>query len=157
TDLPRRRAFGRVSARVVLIVIAVLLFALIVFGRALARFYVDYLWHDSLGRSDVFWGVLGAKIALFLTVLALFLVLPGLNLSIADRTAPRTFPANVHPYVERFHELFGHRLRLVRYGTAAVLALILALPASGHWQEGMVFRQNAPVLWEGHAVCPAVD
>ena len=69
SDLPRRRAFGRVSGRVVLIVVAVFLFVLIVFGRALARFYVDYLWHDSLGRSDVFWGVLWAKIALFLAFL----------------------------------------------------------------------------------------
>ena len=118
SDLPRRRAFGRFSGRVVLIVVAVLLFVLIVFGRALARFYVDYLWHDSLGRSDVFWGVLWAKVTLFVSFFAVFLVLAGLNLYIADRTAPKAFPANVHPYVERFHEVFGHRLRLVRYGTA---------------------------------------
>ena len=97
--------------------------------RALARFYIDYLWHDSLGRSDVFWGVLWAKIMLFLAFFAVFIVLAVLNLYIADRTAPKAFPANVHPYVERFHEMFGHRLRLVRYGTAAVLALFLALPA----------------------------
>jgi uncharacterized membrane protein (UPF0182 family) len=144
TDLPRRRAFGRVSGRIVLIVVAVLLFFLIIFGRALARFYVDYLWHDSLGRSDVFWGVLWTKVVLFLAFLVLFLVLAGLNLYIADRTAPKAFPANVHPYVERFHELFGHRLRLVRYCTAAVLALFLALPAAGHWQDWLLFRNSTP-------------
>jgi uncharacterized membrane protein (UPF0182 family) len=142
TDLPRRRAFGRISGRVVLIIVAVLLFGLIVFGRALARFYVDYLWHDSLGRSDVFWGVLWTKLGLFVAFVALFLLFAGLNLYIADRTAPRAFPANVHPYVERFHEMFGHRLRLVRYGTAAVLALFLALPAAGHWQDWMLFRNS---------------
>ena len=142
TDLPRRRAFGRVSGRIVLIVVAVLLFFLIIFGRALARFYVDYLWHDSLGRSDVFWGVLWTKVVLFLAFLVLFLVLAGLNLYIADRTAPKAFPANVHPYVERFHEVFGHRLRLVRYCTAAVLALFLALPAAGHWQDWLLFRNS---------------
>jgi uncharacterized protein len=144
TDLPRRRAFGRVSGRIVLIVVAVLLFFLIIFGRALARFYVDYLWHDSLGRSDVFWGVLWTKVVLFLAFLVLFLVLAGLNLYIADRTAPKAFPANVHPYVERFHEVFGHRLRLVRYCTAAVLALFLALPAAGHWQDWLLFRNSTP-------------
>ena len=142
TDLPRRRTFGRLSGRIVLIVVAVLLFALIIFGRALARFYVDYLWHDSLGRSDVFWGVLWTKVGLFLAFLVVFLVLAGLNLYIADRTAPKAFPANVHPYVERFHEVFGHRLRLVRYCTAAVLALFLALPAAGHWQDWMLFRNS---------------
>jgi hypothetical protein len=142
TDLPRRRAFGRVNGRIVLIVVAVLLFFLIIFGRALARFYVDYLWHDSLGRSDVFWGVLWTKVVLFLAFLVLFLLLAGLNLYIADRTAPKAFPANVHPYVERFHEVFGHRLRLVRYCTAAVLALFLALPAAGHWQDWLLFRNS---------------
>ena len=74
----------------------------------------------------------------------MFLVLAGLNLYIADRTAPKAFPANVHPYVERFHEVFGHRLRLVRYCTAAVLALFLALPAAGHWQDWLLFRNSTP-------------
>ena len=39
----------------------------------------------------------------------------GANLAVADRLAPTRFPANVHPYVERFHEVFGRRLRLYRY------------------------------------------
>ena len=37
----------------------------LIFGRAIARFYVDFLWHDSLGRNDVFWGAIGAKVTLF--------------------------------------------------------------------------------------------
>ena len=37
----------------------------LVFGRAIARFYVDYLWHEALGRGDVFWGVIRAKVTLF--------------------------------------------------------------------------------------------
>ena len=32
----------------------------------------------------------------------------------------------MHPYVERFHEVFGQRLRFIRYATPAVLAFILA-------------------------------
>ena len=34
-------------------------------GRFLAGFYIDYLWHDSVGRGDVFWGMLGRKVMLF--------------------------------------------------------------------------------------------
>ena len=60
----------------------------LIFGRAIARFYVDYLWHRSLGRSDVFWGVLGAKVTLFAAFFLIFLVVAGVNLFIADRTAP---------------------------------------------------------------------
>ena len=48
----------------------------------------------------------------------------------------------MHPYVERFHEVFGHRLRLVRYAPPAVLALLLALPATSHWQDWMLFRNS---------------
>ncbi len=124
----------------VLIVIGGLFLFVLIFGRAIARFYVDYLWHESLGREDVFWGVLTAKLTLFGVFFAAFAVIAALNLWIADRAAPTAFPANVHPYVERFHDVFGHRLRIVRYGIALIFALLLALPAVALWQDWLLFR-----------------
>ena len=115
---------------------------LVLFSRALAQFYIDALWHDALGRSDVFWGQLRAKLTMFAIFFFAFLLIAGLNLYFADRAAPQQFPANVHPYVERFHEMFGQRLRFIRYATAAVLAFILALPAASHWQEWLLFRNS---------------
>ena len=135
-DRPRRRITGRG----IIIVLGGLLLFVLVFGRAIARFYVDYLWHQSLGREDVFWGVLQAKLTLFAIFFVVFAVISALNLWIADRVAPASFPANVHPYVERFHDLFGHRLRLVRYGLAFIFALLLALPAVALWQDWLLFR-----------------
>ena len=129
-DLPRSRPWNRISGRVVLIAIGLLFFLVVVFGRAVASFYVDALWHDAIGRGDVFWGQIRAKVTLFVMFFLAFVLLAGVNLYVADRTAPTAFPANVHPYVERFHELFGQRLRLVRYGTALVLAFMLALPVA---------------------------
>ncbi|MGA9276655.1 UPF0182 family protein [Ilumatobacter sp.] len=120
---------------------ALLLFVLI-FGRAIARFYIDFLWHDSLGRNDVFWGAIGAKATLFVGFFLIFAVMAGVNLYVADRTAPESFPANVHPYVERFHDIFGRRLRILRYGVALVFALLLAAPAIGRWQEWLLFRNS---------------
>ena len=114
----------------------------LIFGRAIARFYVDYLWHDSLGRNDVFWGAIGAKVTLFVGFFLIFAIIAGVNLFVADRTAPESFPANVHPYVERFHEIFGRRLRLLRYGVAFMFALLLATPAIGRWQEWLLFRNS---------------
>lgn len=144
-DLPRRRLWPpRVTGRGVLITLAVVVFVVIVFGRGIAQFYVDALWHDAIGRSDVFWGQIRAKTTLFSVFFLVFLFIAGVNLYIADRAAPTVFPANVHPFVERFHELFGHRLRFIRYGTAAVLAFILALPATAQWQEWMLFRNSVP-------------
>ena len=103
SDLPQRGR-RRISGRVVLIAVGVVfLLVVVVFGRAVARFYVDYLWHDGLGRSDVFWGVIRAKGTLFLLFFVTFLLLAGVNLLVADRLAPKRFPANVHPVVERFH------------------------------------------------------
>ncbi len=144
SELPRRRFWPpRITARGLVIGFAILVFALIVFGRGFAQFYADVLWHDSLGRSDVFWGQIGAKVTLFVIFFLVFLLLAVANLFVADRTAPVEFPANVHPYVERFHELFGHRLRFIRYGTAAVLAFMLALPATAQWQEWLLFRNSS--------------
>ncbi len=142
TDLPRQAPSRRISGRAVLITLGALFFFVILFGRAMARFYVDFLWHDGLGRTDVFWGVLQAQLTLFGVFFGVFLLLSGLNLYLADRLAPQTFPANVHPYVERFHDVFGKRLRLVRYGTALFLAIVLALPASARWQDWLLFRNS---------------
>jgi uncharacterized protein len=142
SDLSRSGGRRRISGRVVLIAVGVLFLLVVVFGRALARVYVDYLWHAGLGRSDVFWGVIRAKVTLFALFFATFAVLAGLNLLIADRLSPSRFPANVHPYVERFHELFGHRLRLLRYAGAGVLAVMVALPTTSQWQSWLLFRNS---------------
>ena len=142
SDLSGRRSTRRISGRAVLITVGVVFLVVVVFGRAVARFYVDFLWHDGLGRGDVFWGVIGAKLTLFAMFLVAFAVLAGVNLLVADRLSPSRFPANVHPYVERFHELFGHRLRLVRYAGAALLAVMVALPTTSQWQSWLLFRNS---------------
>ena len=38
---------------------------LLLSARFLSTFYVDYLWHQSVGRTDVFWGSITAKFTLF--------------------------------------------------------------------------------------------
>lgn len=140
SDLPVDKPRRRISGRGVLIFFGGLFLFVLIFGRAIARFYVDFLWHDALDRGDVFWGVIGAKITLFLGFFAIFAILASINLFIADRVAPESFPANVHPYVERFHEVFGRRLRLVRYLMALLFAVLLAIPSIGRWQQWLLFR-----------------
>ncbi len=142
SNLSRSSLLSRFSGRGVLIGLGLLFLVVVVFGRAIARFYVDALWYQGVGRSDVFWGVLWAKVLLFVVFFAVFVGLAVLNLYLADRSAPTSFPANVHPYVERFHEIFGHRLRLVRYGTAVLFAFMLAMPAVQHWQDWLLFRNS---------------
>lgn len=125
-----------------LIVVAVLLVALLLSARFMSGFYIDYLWHDSVARNDVFWGVIGSKITLFVMFAAIFISIAVLNLVIADRLAPMAFSANMHPIVERFHVLFGRRLRIVRFAVAIFFGLLFALPATGQWQSWLLFRHS---------------
>ena len=89
-DLPRRtRKPSRLGdrGRVLLIILAVAFVGLLLSARFLSGFFVDYLWHQSVGRTDVFWGVLGAKFTMFAMFAGTFVVLALLNLIIADRLA----------------------------------------------------------------------
>ena len=142
SDLPRSAGSRRFSGRAVLIVLGLLFFLVTVFGRGVAGFVLDLWWHRGLERTDVFWGQLWAKLLLFGVALLAFVLLAGVNLWVADRVAPKVFPANVHPVVQRFHELFGRRLRLVRYATAAILGVLVALPATQQWQDWLLFRNS---------------
>ncbi len=128
--------------RAFIIIAAVVLVGLLLSGRFLASFYVDYLWHQSVGRTDVFWGVFNAKLTMFLMFGITFVLIAVLNLIIADRLAPTSFAANTHPLVERFHEFFGHRLRLLRFGVAIGFGFLFAAPAIARWQDWLMFRNS---------------
>jgi uncharacterized protein len=139
-DLPRRRSWLRASGRVVLIGAALFVFGVIIFGRAVARFYVEALWFDGLDQSGVFWGVIRARLTLFALFFIAFAAISCGNVAIADRLAPTRYPANPHPLVDRLHELFGRRLQVYRYLLAGVFAVLLALPASTQWQAWLLYR-----------------
>ena len=145
SDLPRRapkpsRLGDR--GRALLIIAAVAVVGLLLSARFLSGFFVDYLWHQSVGRTDVFWGVLGAKVTMFALFAGTFIALALLNLIIADRLAPTAFSANTHPLVERFHEFFGHRMRMFRFAVAVVFGLLFAAPAISRWQDWLMFRNS---------------
>ena len=137
----RSRRFSD-KGRIALIAVAVLVVGVLLFGRFFAGFYTDYLWFDSVGRAGVFSTVLRSKLVLFFLFGGTFVALAILNLVIADRLAPSAFSANTHPLVERFHEFFGQRLRLLRIGVAVVAGLLFAAPAVGHWQDWLMFRNQ---------------
>jgi uncharacterized membrane protein (UPF0182 family) len=86
--------------------------------------------------------VLVSKALLFGLFAAVFIAVAVLNLIIADRLAPAAFSANMHPVVERFHEVFGRRLRLVRFAAAVFFGLLFALPATSYWQDWLLFRNS---------------
>ena len=142
SEIPRRPAQRAFNGRVALIIVGALAFFILIFGRGIASFWIDLLWHRALGRSDIFWGQLTAKLTMFAGCLLVFLLLGWINLWVADRTAPVRLESNVPPVVQRFHEVFGRRMRLVRYGVAALLGILVSLPAAQQWQDLLLFRNS---------------
>jgi uncharacterized membrane protein (UPF0182 family) len=137
--LPRRRFEGR--GRVILITAAVVLVVLITSLRGIASFWTDYLWFDSLGQGGVFTGRLKAQATLVAMFTGTFFVLQFTNLLIADRVAPAFRPPGPEEeVVERYRELVGARVGLVRVAVAAVFALVVGAGTSGQWQSWVLFR-----------------
>lgn len=128
--------------RAFIIITAVVVVGLLLSARFLAGFYTEFLWFGSIGRDDVFWGEIAAKATLFAIFGLTFAAIAVLNLIIADRLAPQTFAANTHPVVERFHEFFGSRLRVMRFAVAIGFALLFAAPAVSRWQDWLMFRNS---------------
>ena len=147
SDLPSRRPpqrrRQRVSnkARIVLVILVVLLLVLFLSARGIAGFYTDYLWFDSLGQRSVFTRVLRAKIGLGVVFTLGFALLSTLNLTLADRVNPPPMPEGVdEAIVERYREIVGRRVWLVRIGISLLLGFIAGAPASSQWKEWLLFN-----------------
>ena len=142
-DLPRRNSRFSGRGRIVLAVIAA---ALVIFAlslRGLAGFYTDYLWFDSLDRTDVWGRVLGAKIVLTLIFFAVFFALLWVNLFLADRAAPPLrAPGPEEELLARYHDAIGGRTGLVRFLVALVFALLASAGAGSQWEEWLLFTNR---------------
>jgi uncharacterized membrane protein (UPF0182 family) len=137
----RRRQRVSNKARIVLVVLVVLLLVLFLSARGIAGFYTDYLWFDSLGQRSVFTRVLRAKIGLGLVFTLGFALLSTLNLTLADRVNPPPMPEGVdEAIVERYREIVGRRVWLVRIGISLLLGFIAGAPASSQWKEWLLFN-----------------
>ena len=125
-------------------IIALAVFAgLVVLGlslRGIARFYTDYLWFDSLERTDVWGRVLVAKIALALIFGAAFFVLMWLNLLIADRLAPRSRPPGPEEeLLSRYHAAVRGRTMLVRTAVSLLFTFMVCAGVSSQWEKWLLF------------------
>lgn len=129
--------------RIILIVVAFVIFLLVTSLRGIAGFYTDYLWFDGLDLGSVFTGILGAKIVLGAVFSGVFAVICFVNLTIADRIAPsiqRIGPED--ELLNRFQQLVGKRAWLMRAGVSLVLGLIAGVGQSSMWNEWILFRNG---------------
>ncbi|HAI63785.1 MAG TPA: hypothetical protein DCM13_02755, partial [Acidimicrobiaceae bacterium] len=110
--MPQRGRSSRFGGRgrVVLAVLAAAFIIIALSLRGIAGFYTDFLWFDSLDRTDVWGTVLGAKVVLTLIFFGVFFALLWLNLFLADRSAPQTrVPGPEEELLARYHDLVAGR------------------------------------------------
>ncbi len=152
-DLPRRPQFpgGGFTfrrprrSRVVLSVVLIALVALVVSARSIASFYIDVLWHQSLGRTDVFWGVLFSRLGLAAAFTCLFAVVLALNMWIADRLRPDVLPTTPQERaLAGYRQLSGRRAWGLRIVVASLLGFMIGSPAAVQWQDWTLFRNSVP-------------
>ena len=129
--------------RIAIIVVFAVLLLLVLSAKSLSTFYVNVLWHQSLGRSDVYWGIVRAKAFLIAAFALVFAIVLWLNLLIADRLAPLSIPdSQEQRALTQLRAVFRKRRILTRTIIAVVLGIIVALPASAQWQNWMMFRNH---------------
>ncbi len=138
--LRRRRGLPR-SARVALILLAVVAFVLFLSSLGLARLWTDYLWFVALGEGQVWTTVFFTKVGLAAVFTAIFFAGMWLNLYMADRVAPVFRPAGPEELVlGRYHDAVGDRTVLVRSGVSGLLALMVGASAASQWQNWLLFN-----------------
>jgi uncharacterized membrane protein (UPF0182 family) len=143
TDMPsrRRRTSGR--GRVIIVVVAAAVFLLVTSLRGIAGFYTDFLWFDNLGLSQVWTGILGAKIVLGVIFTVTFFVLCFINLTVADRTAPAFRPPGPEDeMLSRYHEFAARRGWMVRGGVSLLFGLIAGVGVSAEWNQWILFTHS---------------
>ena len=141
-EMPQRGRSSRFGGRgrVVLAVLAAAFIIMALSLRGIAGFYTDFLWFDSLDRTDVWGTVLGAKVVLTLIFFGVFFALLWLNLFLADRSAPQTrVPGPEEELLARYHDLVAGRSRLVRAVVSFFFALLAAAGVRSQWEEWLLF------------------
>jgi uncharacterized protein len=129
----------------VLLVLAGILVVLIWAASALAGLYLNLLWFREVGKTQVFWGVLGAQVGIgLLTGLGTAAIVGG-NLGAAHRLAgPSALPPLEAPSVERLRRVLLPHSRALRLGAVVVLSLQVGLHGASQWRTFLLWRNQVP-------------
>src|SRR5436309_503947 len=109
-----------------------LLIVVILFGYQFATLYTDYAWFGELGQASVFTTSLSARLQLFFGFGALFLLVVGFNLWIANRmNANRPHVRLLQPEQEKMADMARRGVFGVLTVAAVVLAVVVGANAAG--------------------------
>ena len=126
------------------IIVVVVLAALLLAFTALSGFFVDVLWFREVRLSDVFWTVLRTKVLLGLALGLTFFVLLFSNLWIVRRITPRYRALTPdQEIIERYRMQFEPYVRWLLPLLAFVIAFLVGVGATTHWQTYLLWRNGA--------------
>ena len=127
------------------LVVAGILLVLVWVTSVLARFFLNLLWFREVGKTQVFWGVLGAEVGLGLLTGLGIVVIVGGNLWVAERISVAAGQRPVEePGAESLRGMLVPFLRWFRLGAVAVLGLLVGLYGAGQWRTYMLWRNQVP-------------
>src|ERR687890_886982 len=131
-------------AKLVLGAVAVLLVLFTAIGT-LTNVYVDYLWFDETGYTEVFWTELQTRALLFAVAGSAVGGLTALSIYLAYRFRPTFRPMSLEQQnLERYRQSLEPRRGLVLTAVAVVLGLFAGFTAQGSWQTWLTFRNSTP-------------
>ncbi len=141
--LPRIKIGKPNRGRIVIAVVIAIVVVLFLSAKSLSSFYVNVLWHQAIGRTDVLWGILGAKGILIGVFSLVFAILLLVNMAVADRLAPAIVPdSDEQRTLIPLRAALKKRRKLVRTLLAVVLGGLIGLPAAAQWEQWLLFRNN---------------
>ncbi|WP_249933000.1 UPF0182 family protein [Blastococcus sp. CCUG 61487] len=122
--------------------LAVLLVLFTVIG-ALTNVYVDYLWFDETGYTEVFWTELQSRALLFAVAGVATGGLTALAIYLAYRHRPTFRPMSLEQQnLERYRQSLEPRAGLVLTAVAVVLGLFAGFTAQSSWETWLTFRNS---------------
>ncbi len=131
-------------AKVVIGSIAVLLVLFTAIGT-LTNVYVDYLWFDETGFTEVFWTELQTRALLFAVAGVATGGLTALAVYLAYRFRPAFRPMSLEQQnLERYRQSLEPRRSLVLTAVAVVTGLFAGFTAQGSWETWLTFRNAVP-------------
>ncbi|MDK3258786.1 UPF0182 family membrane protein [Blastococcus capsensis] len=129
-------------AKLVIGAIAVLLVLFTVVGT-LTNVYVDFLWFEETGFTEVFWTELQTRALLFAVAAAATGGLTALAMYLAYRFRPTFRPMSLEQQnLERYRQSLEPRRALVLTGVAVVLGLFAGFTAQANWETWLSFRNS---------------
>jgi uncharacterized protein len=143
---PVRRSPLAGRGRIALIVLAGLLVVLVASARGLAGFYTDWLWFDSVGRRDVWTGLLTSQLVLAAMFTLVFAVILWVSLAVTDRFAPAWRPGGPEDeLLRRYQDMMSRRAGLARTVVSVAAGLLAGLSMASQWESWLLFLNGSPV------------